>query len=81
MERTRDTGLTVAVSVATWALGLAVPDYQMPPEVAAGVGAIIGPILEDVRNPSSGLCSVAEPIEGPMSVAASPSRPSQAARQ
>ncbi len=51
MDRTKDTGLTVAVSVvATWALGLAVPDYQMPPEVAAGVGAIIGPILEDVRK-------------------------------
>lgn len=46
-----DSGAGVGVSVAiAWAWNSWNPDMEMPPEVAAAIGAVIGPMVEDIRR-------------------------------
>lgn len=51
MNRSADTGLAVAASVTiAWLWGMIAPDAPMPQEVAASIGAIVGPFIEDIRS-------------------------------
>lgn len=51
MQRGADTGLAVAASVViAWLWGLLFPETEMPQEVAASIGAIVGPFIQDLRN-------------------------------
>lgn len=46
-----DVGATTGLAVlVAWAWGLMVPETPMPPEVAAAGGAILGPLVEDLRK-------------------------------
>lgn len=51
MDRATDTGLSVAAAVVVaWGVSAIWPEVEMPEPVAAALGAIIGPLVEDVRN-------------------------------
>lgn len=51
MDRVTDTGLSVAAAVVVaWGVSAIWPEVNMPEPVAAALGAIIGPLIEDVRN-------------------------------
>lgn len=51
MVRVTDTGLSVAAAVVVaWGVSAIWPEVNMPEPVAAALGAIIGPLIEDVRN-------------------------------
>jgi hypothetical protein len=51
LSTTIDTGASVGVSVvAAWLWNISFPEMPMPAEVAAGVGAVVGPLVEDIRR-------------------------------
>lgn len=51
MTRATDTGAAVSLAVVlTWCWSIWFPDLPMPEAVAAAIGAIIGPIVDDVRR-------------------------------
>jgi len=51
MSRAGDTGAAVSIAVLiTWVWSIWFPDLAMPEAVAASIGAIIGPLVDDVRR-------------------------------